>query len=210
MFVLVLLSFTLHIIVSLDNHEFAQRMIERQRSAEFHNSQAEARRISESIRIKNPPMLRPLDNDSPMSSPGIYGSSPPVSPPLSSPSPGNNHPQRSSLYVHVIFRVFDVFVMWSLARDGVCASWFLGLRLVRGPALCWSVSWGCAQRAVLWFVQCFGKRIRDGVACFTRTAERCRETAPLNLSKSPRPIPPQYMTGEPTRNCSRNLGLSAF
>lgn len=77
----------LPVVFPVDNHEFAQRMIERQRSAEFHNSQAEARRISESIRIKNPPMLRPLDNDSPMSSPGIYGSSPPVSPPLSSPSP---------------------------------------------------------------------------------------------------------------------------
>uniref|UniRef100_A0A7I4CDS5 Uncharacterized protein n=1 Tax=Physcomitrium patens TaxID=3218 RepID=A0A7I4CDS5_PHYPA len=72
--------------VSSENDDFAHRMIDRRGSAEYHHSQADSRRVSKSISIKKPIMLRPLDTDSPMNSPGIYGSSPPASPSLASPS----------------------------------------------------------------------------------------------------------------------------
>lgn len=65
------------------------RMMNRRRSAEFQHSQAEARRVTQSISIKKPPMLRPLDTDSPANSPRSYGSSPPASPSLASPSPSS-------------------------------------------------------------------------------------------------------------------------
>jgi hypothetical protein len=73
-----------------ENEDFAQRMMDRRRSAEFQRSQNEARRVTQSISIKKPLMLRPLDTDSPANSPGSYGefSSPPASPSLASPSPG--------------------------------------------------------------------------------------------------------------------------
>jgi hypothetical protein len=70
-----------------ESDDFAMRMMNRRRSAEFQHSQAEARRVTQSISIKKPPMLRPLDTDSPANSPGSYGSSPPASPSLASPSP---------------------------------------------------------------------------------------------------------------------------
>lgn len=70
-----------------ENDDYAQRMMDRRRSAEFQHGQAEARRVTQSISIKKPPMLRNLDTDSPMNSPGSYGSSPPASPSLVSPSP---------------------------------------------------------------------------------------------------------------------------
>lgn len=69
-----------------DNDDYAQRMMDRRRSAEFQHAQAESRRVTQSISIKKPPMLRNLDTDSPMNSPGSYGSSPPASPSLASPS----------------------------------------------------------------------------------------------------------------------------
>lgn len=72
-----------------ENDDFALRMMNRRRSAEFQHSQAEARRVTQSISIKKPPMLRPLDTDSPANSPGSYGSSPPASPSLASPSPSS-------------------------------------------------------------------------------------------------------------------------
>ena len=65
--------------------------MDRRRSADFQNAQAEARRVTQSISIKKPPMLRPLDTDSPMNSPGSYGCSPPASPSLASPSPSSRH-----------------------------------------------------------------------------------------------------------------------
>jgi hypothetical protein len=70
-----------------DGDDMSKRMMDRRRSAEFQASQAEARRVTQSISIKKPPMLRNLDTDSPMASPGSYGSSPPASPSLASPSP---------------------------------------------------------------------------------------------------------------------------
>jgi len=72
-----------------ENDDYAQRIMDRRRSAEFQRSQAEARHVTRSISIKKPPMLRPLDTDSAANSLGSYGefSSPPASPSLASPSP---------------------------------------------------------------------------------------------------------------------------
>ena len=74
-----------------DGDDISKRMMDRRRSAEFQASQAEARRVTQSISIKKPPMLRNLDTDSPMASPGSYGSSPPASPSLASPSPSSKY-----------------------------------------------------------------------------------------------------------------------
>lgn len=89
MFEFVRVSETLGMVSFADNDDIAQRMMDRRRSAEFQHDQAEARRVTQSISIKKPPMLRPLDTDSPMNSPGSYGSSPPASPSLASPSPSS-------------------------------------------------------------------------------------------------------------------------
>jgi hypothetical protein len=81
-----MVSYTLNVVGFTDNDDYAQRMMDRRRSAEFQHAQAESRRVTQSISIKKPPMLRNLDTDSPMNSPGSYGSSPPASPSLASPS----------------------------------------------------------------------------------------------------------------------------
>ena len=94
-----------------DGDEMSKRMMDRRRSAEFQASQAEARRVTQSISIKKPPMLRNLDTDSPMASPGSYGSSPPASPSLASPSPSSKY---MFLFLHTC---------WICMSCDQCALW---------------------------------------------------------------------------------------
>lgn len=97
----VMTSYSSRTVGCADNDDYSQRMMDRRRSAEFQHAQAEARRVTQSISIRKPPMLRPLDTDSPMNSPGSYGCSPPASPSLASPSPSS----KLLTPVHCISRV---------------------------------------------------------------------------------------------------------
>jgi len=59
----------------------------RQGYGEFETGENGARSVGQAIPIKKPPMMRPLDLDSPVASPGNSWSSPPASP--STPTPGS-------------------------------------------------------------------------------------------------------------------------
>lgn len=60
--------------------------MDRRRSAEFLRSQDEASRMTQSIAIKKPQTMAPLDTESPVGTPGSVGSTPPASPSMASPS----------------------------------------------------------------------------------------------------------------------------
>lgn len=64
----------------------ASGIMDRRRSAEFLRSQDEASRMTQSIAIKKPQTMAPLDTESPVGTPGSVGSTPPASPSMASPS----------------------------------------------------------------------------------------------------------------------------
>ncbi|CAM6041809.1 unnamed protein product [Sphagnum compactum] len=68
--------------------EYIKRTMNRQVYGEFETGENGARSVGQAIPIKKPPMMRPLDIDSPVASPGNSWSSPPASP--STPTPGNS------------------------------------------------------------------------------------------------------------------------
>lgn len=183
---------------STENDDFALRMMNRRRSAEFQSSQAEARRVTESISIKKPPMLRSLDTDSPVDSPGSYGCSPPASPSLASPSPSSKSFAEFNLCStstgYGVFHgrevcestqdnddVLEVSPSSILSSMACITSWF---------QWCW-----CLLELYL-CVQCLERKIRGGVVFSILTVGRCHEAAPLSLSTCPRPIHPQCTTGK--------------
>lgn len=67
--------------------EYIKRTMNHQGYGEFETGENGARSVGQAIPIKKPPMMRPLDIDSPVASPGNSWSSPPASP--STPTPGS-------------------------------------------------------------------------------------------------------------------------